>query len=91
MLTVRNTEEAHVHGLEVGADDYLTKPFSPRTLLAHVRALLRRQGIEPQSSAMVVGNLRINPEDHSVIVGGDTIHLTHRELVPPAAVSGRQR
>ncbi len=79
MLTVRNTEEDHVHGLDVGADDYLTKPFSPRTLLAHVRALLRRQGIEPLT-AFTVGDMRINPEDHTVVVGGVPVNLTNREF-----------
>ncbi len=44
MLTVRNAEEDQVQALDLGADDYLTKPFSPRTLLARVRALLRRAG-----------------------------------------------
>ena len=44
MLTVRSSEEDQVQGLDLGADDYLTKPFSPRTLLARVRALLRRTG-----------------------------------------------
>ena len=43
LLTVRSSEEDQVHGLDIGADDYLTKPFSPRTLLARVRALLRRR------------------------------------------------
>jgi DNA-binding response OmpR family regulator len=79
MLSVRNTEEDHVHGLDLGADDYLTKPFSPRTLLAHVRALLRRQGIVP-STAQEVGDLIINPEEHTVTVGGTTSHLTNREF-----------
>ena len=46
MLTVRSAEEDQVQALDLGADDYLTKPFSPRTLLARVRALLRRAGVE---------------------------------------------
>src|SRR5262245_35752056 len=50
LLTVRNSEEDQVHGLDLGADDYLTKPFSPRTLLARVRALLRRSGSERPAS-----------------------------------------
>ncbi|HEY7974012.1 MAG TPA: response regulator transcription factor, partial [Ktedonobacterales bacterium] len=79
MLTVRNAEEDHVRGLDEGADDYLTKPFSPRTLLAHVRALLRRSGGE-QSTALDAGDLRLNPEDHTISVRGAIAHLTNREL-----------
>lgn len=78
MLTVRNTEEDHVYGLDQGADDYLTKPFSPRTLLAHVRALLRRQGAEPTLPTQV-GDLYINSEEHTVTVHGSAVHLTNRE------------
>ncbi|HEV7128910.1 MAG TPA: response regulator transcription factor [Ktedonobacterales bacterium] len=79
MLTVRNAEEDHVRGLDEGADDYLTKPFSPRTLLAHVRALLRRTGIE-QPVSLDAGDLRLNSEDHTMSVRGAVAHLTNREL-----------
>jgi DNA-binding response OmpR family regulator len=61
MLTARGEEEDLVRALDLGADDYLTKPFSPRTLLARVRALLRRSGVE-SGGAMTVGRLRLDLE-----------------------------
>jgi DNA-binding response OmpR family regulator len=65
MLTVRGEEEGLVRALDLGADDYLTKPFSPRTLLARVRALLRRAGLEA-GGAMTAGSLRLDLEAHSL-------------------------
>ncbi len=59
MLTARGEEEDLVRALDLGADDYLTKPFSPRTLLARARALLRRAGLEAGGS-MTVGSLRLD-------------------------------
>jgi DNA-binding response OmpR family regulator len=68
MLTVRADEEDLVRGLDLGADDYLGKPFSPRTLLARVRALLRRGGQEaPQ--ALALGDLVLDEERHTLRVG----------------------
>ena len=76
LLTVRSSEEDQVQGLDLGADDYLTKPFSPRTLLARVRALLRRAEIDrpaPQSA----GDLQLDIEQQSVSVrGGGPVRLT---------------
>jgi len=63
MLTARGEEEDLVRALDLGADDYLTKPFSPRTLLARVRALLRRAGLEA-GGAMTAGSLRLDLEAH---------------------------
>ena len=62
MLTVRREEEDIVKALELGADDYLTKPFSPRVLIARIRALLRRTGMEAED-AMGVGALVLRPDD----------------------------
>jgi DNA-binding response OmpR family regulator len=80
LLTVRSTEEDHVHGLDQGADDYLTKPFSPRTLLAHVRALLRRSGVNhPRTNG--TGDLRLDIDDQTVTLrGGEPVRLTNREF-----------
>ncbi len=83
MLTVRNTEEDHVRGLDQGADDYLTKPFSPRTLLAHVRALLRRSGRDrpERPEPLAAGGLQLVLEDQAVMIGdGTPVHLTNREF-----------
>jgi DNA-binding response OmpR family regulator len=80
MLTVRSSEEDQVHGLDGGADDYLTKPFSPRTLLARVRALLRRADID-RPAPLTAGDLALDIERTSVSVrGGAPIRLTSLEF-----------
>jgi DNA-binding response OmpR family regulator len=81
MLTARNEEEDLVRALELGADDYLTKPFSPRTLLARVKALLRRAGMEAGTAPVEAGRVVLNVEDHTVgIDGGHPVRLTKLEL-----------
>ena len=79
MLTVRNSEEDQVHGLDGGADDYLTKPFSPRTLLARVRALLRRADID-RPAPLSAGDLTLDVERQSVSVRGSPVRLTSLEF-----------
>ncbi|MFH1680850.1 MAG: response regulator transcription factor [Candidatus Eisenbacteria bacterium] len=80
MLTVRAAEEDQVHALDQGADDYLTKPFSPRTLLARVRALLRRTGIE-KPALLASGDLILDPENQLVTVrDGTPVALTRLEF-----------
>jgi DNA-binding response OmpR family regulator len=80
MLTVRGEEEDLVKALELGADDYLTKPFSPRTLLARIKALLRRAGIE-SSGPVSAGRLALDAEEHTVrIDNGEPVRLTKLEL-----------
>ena len=80
MLTVRSTEEDQVRGLDLGADDYLAKPFSPRTLLARVRALLRRSGVE-RAGAVEAGDLSLDSESQSVsIAGAAAVRLTQLEF-----------
>lgn len=73
MLTVRGEEADLVRALELGADDYLTKPFSPRTLIARVRALLRRAGLEAsqQPSPTQVGELQLDPQALQLRIGGE--------------------
>src|SRR4051794_34488174 len=80
MLTVRGEEEDLVKALDLGADDYLTKPFSPRTLLARIKALLRRAGIET-AAPVSVGRLALDAEEHTVrIDNGEIVRLTKLEL-----------
>lgn len=80
MLTVRSSEEDQIRALDLGADDYLTKPFSPRTLLARVRALLRRAGFE-KPAALAAGDLALDVENqHVTIRGGTPITLTKLEF-----------
>jgi len=80
MLTVRGEEEDLVRALELGADDYLSKPFSPRTLLARVKALLRRAGME-NAAPLAAGRIRLDVDEHTVQVGaGAPLRLTKLEL-----------
>src|SRR5690606_4752168 len=80
MLTVRGEEEDLVRALELGADDYLTKPFSPRTLLARVKALLRRAGME-SSAPLAAGRIALDVDEHTVQVGSNApVRLTKLEL-----------
>jgi two-component system, OmpR family, phosphate regulon response regulator PhoB len=93
MLTARGDEADRVVGLEVGADDYVVKPFSPKELVARVRALLRRaERREPEDAPLVVGGLEIDAARHTVEVGGQPVHLTAKEfalLLALAEANGR--
>jgi DNA-binding response OmpR family regulator len=81
ILSVRAAEEDVVRGLDLGADDYLTKPFSPRTLLARVRALLRRSGAEEAPEPIVAGALVLDLERQTVTVASKgPVRLTPLEL-----------
>ncbi|MFO7277192.1 MAG: response regulator transcription factor [Pseudomonadota bacterium] len=80
MLTVRGEEDDVVRALELGADDYLTKPFSPRTLVARVRALLRRAGGTVDSRTRV-GRIQLDPESLELRIEPDvTLRLTRLEM-----------
>ena len=84
MLTSRTTEVDRVVGLEVGADDYMTKPFSPRELVARVRAMLRRPrqvALTPRGGDLrVLGDLRVDPAGRTVEIGDDEVGLTRIEF-----------
>jgi two-component system, OmpR family, alkaline phosphatase synthesis response regulator PhoP len=81
MLTALSEEIDQVTGLEIGADDYITKPFSPRAMVARVRALLRRtRGDVKPPSIIRVGRLEIDSERYSVTFNGNPIKLTPNEF-----------
>ena len=83
MLTAREEETDKVFGLEIGADDYITKPFSMRELIARVGANIRRTAMqapaESASAAIEAGDLRIDPDSRQVFRAGQPIELTQRE------------
>jgi DNA-binding response OmpR family regulator len=81
MLTVRSEEEDLIKALDLGADDYLTKPFSPKTLLARIKALLRRAGMESAAAPLAAGQVALNVEEHTARIGGaPPVRLTKLEL-----------
>ena len=84
VLTARRRELDEVVGRELGADDYITKPFDVDVVLAHIKAVLRRSGSAPgpeaETKPLVVGDLEINPESHTVSCGGRYLDLSPREF-----------
>jgi DNA-binding response OmpR family regulator len=94
MLTAKSDEVDKLVGLSVGADDYLTKPFSPRELVARVRAMLRRpraEETEPEQEVRTFGALQIDTAAREVRVAGETVELTRTEFDLIEALSAHPR
>lgn len=94
MLTARVEEADKLIGLELGADDYVIKPFSPREVVARVRTIFRRTGGDPAQSETAhiqVGELEIDPEQHSVTLAGRPIELTPTEFEILAVLARQPR
>lgn len=80
MLTAKGDEVDRVLGLELGADDYIVKPFSPKEVVARVRAVLRRSRPASGTARIVTGRLTIDPDRHVVLVGDAPVQLTPKEF-----------
>jgi two-component system response regulator RegX3 len=82
MLTARGDEADRIVGLEMGADDYVVKPFSAREVVARIRAVLRRAGAAREGSdgPLEVGEVRLDPERRSVELGGEAVELSRKEF-----------
>ena len=98
MLTARDEEIDRVTGLELGADDYVTKPFSPRELVARVHAVLRRAEPETEEDVLAAGDVVLDRRSRSATVAGADVELTAREFdllwhlaERPGMVVGRER
>jgi DNA-binding response OmpR family regulator len=79
-VTARDDEIDRILGIELGADDYLTKPFSPRELVTRIRGLLRRSALPTASALLVVGEVELDPDRRSVRVAGRPVQLTATEF-----------
>ncbi len=80
LLTARGEEEDKVRGLEIGADDYITKPFSPKELIARIRAVLRRSGKIQGVAQIILGDLVLDTEQHRLSIGDKQLEVSPTEF-----------
>ena len=80
LLTARGEEEDKIRGLEIGADDYMTKPFSPKELVARIKAVMRRSGKLRESGQLSIGDLTLDAEQHRLTIAGNTLDVSPTEF-----------
>jgi two-component system phosphate regulon response regulator PhoB len=80
LVTARGEEEDKVKGLEIGADDYMTKPFSPKELVARIKAVARRSGKFSDSKQISIGDLTLDIEQHRLTITGNTLDVSPTEF-----------
>ena len=80
MLTARREEDDKIQGFEVGADDYVTKPFSPRELMVRIKALLKRSGVATTDNQLDVCGIHLNAEEREITINDEIINLTQKEF-----------
>ena len=80
MLTAKGQERDELQGFEIGVDEYISKPFSPKVLVARVEAILRRTGKEPDEELLEAGGVVLNRSAHTVTIDGQNVDLSHKEF-----------
>jgi len=80
LLTARGEEEDKIRGLEIGADDYMTKPFSPKELIARIKAVLRRSGKLGENGQLAMGDLVLDLEQHRLSIAGNILDVSPTEF-----------
>lgn len=80
MLTAKGDERDELQGFELGVDEYITKPFSPKILVARVEAILRRTNVTPDDGVIEVGDIRMDKNAHEVFVAGEPMDLSYKEF-----------
>lgn len=80
MLTARGEEHDELKGFELGVDEYISKPFSPKILVARVQALLRRNAGETDNEVLEVGSIVLNKSAHTVVIDGKDVELSYKEF-----------
>jgi two-component system phosphate regulon response regulator PhoB len=80
LLTARGEEADKIRGLEIGADDYMTKPFSPKELVARIKAVMRRSGKLNESGQISVDSIVLDPEQHRLSIDGKTLEISPTEF-----------
>ena len=80
MLTAKSDEKDELQGFDLGVDEYITKPFSPKILVARVEAILRRSNVLAADDAMEAGGIELNKAAHEVLIDGKSVELSYKEF-----------